>query len=70
LDSTYIPIATNFKRGIKHDASQIPILKDEKQLDNWQRTTIAQTRAQDDPEALNPTYTPTTIEDKAPSKEK
>jgi hypothetical protein len=63
------PVA-DFKRGIKRDPSQIPILKDEKQLDNWQRTTIAQTRAQDDPEALNLTHPPTTIEDKALSKEK
>jgi hypothetical protein len=64
------PVA-DFKRGIKRDPSQNPILKDEKQLDNWQeRTTIAQTRAQDDSEVLNPTYTPTTIEDKALSKEK
>jgi hypothetical protein len=60
----------DFKRGIKRDGSQFPTLKDEKQYDNWQRTTTAQARAQDVAEVLDPTYTPTTMEDKALFQEK
>jgi hypothetical protein len=55
------PVA-DFKRGIKHDASQIPILKEQKQLDNWQRTTIAQTK--DVAEKVDPTSAPITVEEK------
>jgi hypothetical protein len=36
------PVA-DFKRGIKRDPSQIPILEEQKQLDNWQRTTKPKT---------------------------
>jgi hypothetical protein len=49
-------------RGIKHDASQIPILKEQKELDNWQRTTIAQTK--DVAEKVDPTSAPITVEEK------
>jgi hypothetical protein len=63
------PVA-DFKRGIKHDAYQIAIVKDEKQLDNWQRTTMAETKTQDIAEVLDPTSTPTTVEDKALFREK
>jgi hypothetical protein len=59
-----------FKRGNKRDSSQFPILKDEKQWDNWQRTTVAHARTQDVAEVFDPTYTPATAEDKAQFKKK
>jgi hypothetical protein len=55
----------DFKRGIKRDTSQFPILKDEKQWDNWSRTHNAQARAQGVEEIMNTTYIPITAEDKA-----
>jgi hypothetical protein len=35
----------DFKRGIKRDPSHLPILKDDKQWDGWNRSYIAQARA-------------------------
>jgi hypothetical protein len=61
---------TDFKRGIKRDPSLYPVLKDIKQWDDWQRTTIAQSQAQDVAEVLDPTYIPVTPEEKALFKEK
>jgi hypothetical protein len=61
LARAHDPVA-DFKRSIKHDASQIPILKEQKQLDNWQRTTIAQT--EDVAEKVDPTSAPITVEEK------
>jgi hypothetical protein len=55
------PVA-DFKKGIKRDPSQFPILKEDKQWDNWNRTTNAQGRAQDIAEVLDPTYKPITAE--------
>ena len=63
------PVA-EFKRGIKRDTSLFPVFKEDKQWDNWRRTTNAQGRAQDVAEVLDSTYTPTTAEDKALFKEK
>jgi hypothetical protein len=53
------------ERGIKRDASRFLILKDEKQSDNWQTTTVAQASGQEFANVLDPIYTPTTTEDKA-----
>src|SRR5688500_11740261 len=47
-----------FKRGIKRDVTYFIQLNDEKQWDNWQRTTVAQARAQDASEILDPNYVP------------
>jgi hypothetical protein len=58
------PVA-DFKRGIKRDPSQFPTLKDEKQLDNWDRTNQAQARAQGVEQILDSSYVPTTTEDTA-----
>jgi hypothetical protein len=55
----------DFKRGIKRDLSQFPILKDDKQWDGWNRSHIAQARAQGMEDVMNSTYKPTTTEDKA-----
>ncbi len=40
------PVA-DFKRGIKRDPSQFSVLKEERQWDGWNRTNIAQAKAQD-----------------------
>jgi hypothetical protein len=56
----------DFKKGIKRDPSQFPILKDEKQWDGWNRSHNAQARAQGVEDVMNSTYKPsTTTEDKA-----
>ena len=54
---------TDFKKGIKRDASLFPTLKDEKQWDNWKRDTTALANAQDVAEVLNKDYKPSTPED-------
>jgi hypothetical protein len=56
------PVA-EFKRGIKRDITYFTPLKEEKQWDTWQCTTIALARAQDVSEVLEPTYVPTTSEE-------
>jgi len=56
--------AMDFKRGIKHDVSQYPTLKDEKYFDQFQMTMIAQARAYDIEEVFDSDYTPKTTEDK------
>jgi hypothetical protein len=55
----------DFKRGIKRDPSQFPILKDDKQWDGWNRSHNAQARAQGVEDVMNSSYKPTTSEDKA-----
>jgi hypothetical protein len=55
------PIA-DFKKGIKRDSSSFTVYKDEKQWDTWQRSTLAQARAQDVAEILDRTYVPTSSE--------
>ena len=56
---------SDFKRGMKRDSSQFPVLKDEKQWDNWNRTACAQARAQDVAHVFDESYIPITPEDKA-----
>jgi hypothetical protein len=53
----------DFKRGIKRDPSQFPVLKDDKQWDLWNQDTKAQARSQDIIDVLLPTYRPTTQEE-------
>ena len=53
--STRDPVA-EFRKGIKRDISQFSSLKDEKQWDTWNRSTLAQARAQDVSDILDPTY--------------
>jgi hypothetical protein len=55
----------DFKRGKKRDPLQFPILKDDKQWDGWNRSHIAQARAQGVVDVMNSEYKPTTTEDKA-----
>jgi hypothetical protein len=49
-----------FKRGIKHDPSVYPTLKDELWNDNWHRSFANQARAQDLSDVLNAAHVPTT----------
>jgi hypothetical protein len=64
--STHVGDAVaDFKRGIKRDPSQFPILKDDNQWDGWNRSHIAQARAQGVVDVMNSEYKPTTTEDKA-----
>jgi hypothetical protein len=51
-----------FKRGIKRDPSQFPVLKDDKQWDTWHQDTRAQARSQYIMEVLMPTYKPSTLD--------
>ena len=57
-----IDLVREFKRGIKHDISQFPTLKDDSQWDNWNRGLTAQARAQGIADVLDPSYLPTTQE--------
>ena len=56
-------IVKDFKRGIKRDIGQFPSLKDDNAWDNWNRSTVAQARAQDIIEVLDPLYTPKMVDD-------
>jgi len=47
-------LLSKFKKGIKRDASLFVILKDLKQWDSWHRSTVAQARAQDVYDVLDP----------------
>ena len=55
----------DFNKGIDRDSSQFSMLKDEKQWDQWQRSTMAQARAQGVADVLNPDYKPCTDAGKA-----
>jgi hypothetical protein len=55
-----IDLVRDFKRGIKRDPSQFPILKDDASWDNWNRSTKAQANAQDIADVLDHMYTPST----------
>ena len=48
----------DFKRGVKRDMSQFETLKDDGAWDAWNRSTIAQARAQDLEQVLDPKYQP------------
>jgi len=55
-------LLSEFKKGIKWDASLFVVLKDLKQWDSWHRSTVAQARAQDVYDVLDPAYKPTPID--------
>jgi len=46
----------DFKRGIKHDVTAYPTLKDEKYLDQFRMTMVAQARAHAIEEVFDPDY--------------
>ena len=47
-----------FRRGIKRDQSLFPVLKDEKDWDDWQRRVRTQATAQGVEDVLDPNYSP------------
>ncbi len=49
-------LLSKFKKGIKWDASLFVVLKDLKQWDSWHCSTVAQARAQDVYDVLDPAY--------------
>ena len=53
-----------FKRGIKRDATQFPVLKDEKYHEDWKRKFINEARIQDVFEVLDPNYKPSNTEER------
>jgi hypothetical protein len=53
----------DFKKGIKRDPSLFMVYKDEKQWDNWQRSTVELARAQGVEEVLDINYVPTDSDD-------
>ncbi len=53
-------LLSDFKKGIKRDASLFNVLKDPKQWDSWHQSTLAQARAQDVSDVLNSSFKPTT----------
>jgi len=56
-------IVKDFKCGIKCDIGQFSLLKDDSAWDNWNCSTVAQARAQDIIEVLDPLYTPKMVDD-------
>jgi hypothetical protein len=55
--------AENFKRGIKRDKSHYSVLSDEKQWDDWKRSTFATIFAHGCENVISPSYLPTTAEE-------
>ncbi len=51
-------LLSEFKKGIKRDASLFVVLKDLKQWDSWHCSTVAQAHAQDVYDVLDPLYKP------------
>ena len=54
---------SEFQKGIKRDPNLFMTLKDEKQWDNFKRSTKAQVRSQGVSEVLDPNYTPSKPEE-------
>jgi len=55
-------LLSEFKKGIKQDASLFVVLKDLKQWDSWHCSTVAQAHAQDVYDVLDPAYKPSPME--------
>jgi len=55
----------DFKRGIKRDVAQYPVLKDDKFFDQFKMAMIAQARAHDIEDIFDPTYKPKTPDEQA-----
>jgi len=53
-----VDLVANFKKGIKRDASLYPVLKDQRQWNNWQRSMLAQAHAHDIQDVFDPGYEP------------
>ena len=62
-------VVAEFRKGIKRDPTLFPILKDQKQWDNFERDTRVQARAQAVDNVLDPTYVASTSEERELFKE-
>ena len=56
--------AEDFKRSIKRDKTHYTVLKEDKQWDNWRRTTTATARSHDCDDVFDPKYKPKTPEER------
>lgn len=56
------PLA-DYRRGVRRDANAFIALKEDKQWDSWERSTVAQARAQDLSDVLDTNYVPSTPEE-------
>jgi hypothetical protein len=63
-------LVRDFRQGIKRDATQFTPFKDDAAWDNWNRSTLAQARAQDVDDVLNPSYIPIVADEIALFEEK
>jgi len=59
------PAVLDFKRGIKRDVAQYPVLKDDKYFDQFKMAMIAQARAHDIEDIFDPAYKPKTPDEQA-----
>ena len=57
-------LAQEFRKGIKRDKSHYVALKIEKQWDDWKRKTVSTIHAHNCANVINPSYTPSTPEEK------
>ena len=57
-------LAQEFRKGIKRDKSHYVILKNEKQWDDWKRKTVSTIHAHNCAKVINPSYNPSTPEEK------
>ena len=64
-ETTAPSLVREFWRGIKRDITHFIPLKDDGAWDNWERATMAQARAQDVSDVLDPKYVPTNAEEAA-----
>ena len=56
-------LAQEFRKGIKRDKAHYTVLKDEKQWNEWKRTTLATIYAHGCENIVDPTYVPADIEE-------
>jgi hypothetical protein len=60
----------NFLKGVKRDITQYPEIKDERQFENWQRSFLAVARSHRINQVFDPSFKPSSDEDKLLFEEK
>ena len=56
-------IIEDFRKGIKRDKSQYPVLREDKQWDNWHRSALATARSHGCDQIFDPAFKPNTPEE-------
>jgi hypothetical protein len=51
-----------YRRGVRRDPNALVFLKEDKQWDSWEQSTVAQAQAQDMSDVLDSTFVPATPE--------